>query len=99
MHGQVVIMLVLLARLVGIMLQILIIILFRISSKKLSKCFYYSQVPLIMFKIIPRFYNFFNFYNQNNTAVAILKQYKLSSYIVRCLVAVIIAYSPIVLLE
>ena len=49
------------SRLVGIMLQILIIILFRISSKKLSKCFYYSQVPLIMLKIIPSFYNFFNF--------------------------------------
>ena len=31
-----------LCRLVGIMLQIFIIILFQISSKKLSKCFYYS---------------------------------------------------------
>ena len=41
------------------------IILFRISSKKLSKCFYYSQVTLIMLKIIPSFYNFFNFCNRN----------------------------------
>ena len=58
-------------RLVGIMLQILIIILFRISFKKLSKCFYYSQVLLIMLKIIPIFYNFFNFCNQNNFYIAV----------------------------
>ena len=45
-------------RLVGIMLQILTIILFRISSKKLSKCFYYSQVSLIMLKFIPSFSSF-----------------------------------------
>ena len=58
-------------RLVGIMLQILIIILFRIFFKKLSKCFYYSQVLLIMLKIIPIFYNFFNFCNQNNFYIAV----------------------------
>ena len=43
-------------RLVGIMLQILIIILLRISSQSL--CFYYSLVSLIMLKIIPSFDNF-----------------------------------------
>ena len=44
-------------RLAGIMLQIFIIILFRISSKKLSKCFI---IPKIL-KIIPNFDNFFSF--------------------------------------
>ena len=60
-----------LCRLVGIMLQILIIILFRISSKKLSKCFCYSQVSLIMLKKhIPNYFdlripiNFFKEINQ-----------------------------------
>ena len=43
-------------RLMGIMLQILIIILLRISSQLL--CFYYSLVSLIMLKIILSFDNF-----------------------------------------
>ena len=45
-------------RLVGIMLKNLIIILFRISPKKLTLCFYYSPTVLIILKIIPNFYNF-----------------------------------------
>jgi len=43
------------SRLVGIMLKNLIIILFRISQKKLTLCFYYSPNVLIILKIIPNF--------------------------------------------
>jgi len=54
------------ARLVRIMLQISIIILFRISLKSyISKFFYYSQVPLLMLKLFPNFDSFFPFINQN----------------------------------
>ena len=46
------------------MFQILIII-----PSFLKKCFYYSQVPLITLKIIPSFYSFFHFCNQNNATI------------------------------